>query len=85
MANMSYCRHRNTLADLRDCASDIEDRIAGDTDDELSREEFEAACRLIETANDLVTLVRESIGLGDDEELSIDRIRSLMADSEQQG
>lgn len=25
MANMSYCRFRNTYGDLRDCASELED------------------------------------------------------------
>jgi hypothetical protein len=81
--NMSYCRYRNTLHDLGDCASDIEERIDGGAADELSREEFEAACRLIEQANDLVATIREYAGLDDDEELTLDGIRSALADIEE--
>lgn len=39
MANMSYCRFRNTLADLRDCADNMEG--------ELSREEGRARRDLV--------------------------------------
>ena len=40
MSNMSYCRFRNTLHDLRDCILNIEDT-------ELSDEEAEARYRMI--------------------------------------
>ena len=43
MANMSYCRFENTLADLRDC----EDALNEDGVDSLSGTEKEAAIRLI--------------------------------------
>ena len=84
MSNMSYCRYRNTLTDLGECASDIEDRINGCAKDELSREEFEAACHLIDQANDLVMAVREYAGLEDDEELTLDGIRSALAEIEEE-
>jgi hypothetical protein len=28
MANMSYCRWQNTLVDLRECAADLDDKVA---------------------------------------------------------
>ena len=43
MANMSYCRFENTLADLRDCESALSE---GD-DDDMSEEEEKAKKRLI--------------------------------------
>lgn len=41
MANMSYCRFRNTLQDLQDCHDNIHDS-------ELSKDEAEALEQLIE-------------------------------------
>ncbi|MCA1800577.1 MAG: hypothetical protein LC687_04065 [Actinobacteria bacterium] len=41
MANMSYCRFENTLADLRDCIENFED-------DQLSTSEFNAREEMIE-------------------------------------
>ena len=50
MANMSYCRFRNTLNDLMDCLHALEeDGVEG-----LSREEREAAEDLYATAKRLV-------------------------------
>ena len=46
MANMSYCRFRNTLSDLRDCAEAIGDR--------LSQEEHAARKKLVEVAKQIV-------------------------------
>ena len=40
MSNMSYCRFINTLADLRDCYDNIDDR-------DISQEEMVARDRLI--------------------------------------
>lgn len=59
MSNMSYCRFRNTLSDLRDCANNF-------MDDDLSVEEHNARSLLIiEMANIFdeigVELVREDI------------------------
>lgn len=45
MSNMTYCRFRNTLGDLRDCA-DALDEMGGDLSD-LSKEEARAAAALI--------------------------------------
>ena len=42
MPNMSYCRFRNTLADLRDCREALDNRPA------LSEEEGQAARELIQ-------------------------------------
>lgn len=44
MANMSYCRFTNTVADLRDCYDNMEDP------DGLSKPEAEARRRLIKLA-----------------------------------
>lgn len=43
MSNMSYCRFRNTLSDLRDCYENMEEP----EDSELSREEERAREQLI--------------------------------------
>ena len=40
MSNMSYCRFRNTLDDLRDCLQALED------EKELSKEEADSAKRM---------------------------------------
>ncbi len=40
MANMSHCRFRNTLADLRDCYEHLDD-------DDLSGEEMDALHKLV--------------------------------------
>lgn len=45
MSNMSYCRFRNTLGDLRDCRDALEE-IGGDLS-ELSADEQKAATALI--------------------------------------
>lgn len=46
LGNMSYCRFRNTLRDLRDCADHIED---GDLsqDEQKAREQLIALCKNI--------------------------------------
>jgi SepF-like predicted cell division protein (DUF552 family) len=58
MSNMSYCRFRNTLSDLRDCGDALED-IDGDLS-ELSEEEADAAKRLIEMCRQIA----EDFGAG---------------------
>ena len=40
MSNMSYCRFRNTLGDLHDCAEAMHDN-------DLSRDEYEARTQLV--------------------------------------
>ena len=46
MANMSYCRFRNTLQDLRDCYYNMKD--------EVSLEEFRSRKQVIELCKDIV-------------------------------
>ena len=48
MSNMSYCRFRNTLADLRDCYDSMDD-------DDLSEEEATARRRLVKVCQDIVS------------------------------
>lgn len=48
MANMSYCRFRNTLADFRDCLDSIHD-VDEDNDDEIR-----ARARLAELAREYI-------------------------------
>lgn len=62
MANMGYCRFRNTLNDLRDCHEHMDDPEEGKTNpnnydedvvpDTLSKEEIEAR-------NDMIILCRK--------------------------
>ena len=47
MANMGYCRFRNTLDDLRDCQEHMDDET-------LSNEEQRARYRLLQVAKRLV-------------------------------
>ena len=46
MANMSYCRFRNTLQDLRDCYYNMEDS--------LDRDELRARLDLIELCKQII-------------------------------
>lgn len=46
MANMSYCRFRNTKSDLFDCMNHIAD--------DVSKEEHSARIKLIELCRDIV-------------------------------
>lgn len=48
MANMSYCRFHNTLADLQDCENALEDFINNDENTIESAEERRKAKQLIE-------------------------------------
>lgn len=49
MANMSYCRFRNTLEDFRDCYENL-----NSDNDELSDEELKAAESLVHMAFNMV-------------------------------
>lgn len=57
MSNMSYCRFRNTLSDLRDCANNFDE-------DDLSKEEHNARRLIIKE----IIGILESIGAEVDEE-----------------
>jgi hypothetical protein len=46
MANMSYCRFRNTLTDLRDCQANL--------DDQLDKEEASARKQLMKICQQMV-------------------------------
>lgn len=48
MANMSYCRFHNTLSDLEDCESALDDFINNDENSIESEEERRKAKQLIE-------------------------------------
>lgn len=48
MSNMSYCRFRNTLEDLRDCHAHMNDKS-------LSDEEYKARKQLIELCEEITT------------------------------
>ncbi len=59
MANMSYCRFRNTLNDLRDCLDGMED--------DLSEEEVRARKVLVKVCADIVEQA-DFMGLQDEED-----------------
>lgn len=59
MANMSYCRFRNTLTDLRDCEEHLDDRT-----DDMDEDELVARQRLINTC----VRIAEAYGDSDEEE-----------------
>lgn len=51
MANMSYCRFRNTISDLRDCRDALYEM--GDYEKELNTEEAKAAKGLLKICKEL--------------------------------
>ena len=53
MSNMSYCRFRNTLSDLKDCAQYLHDSDEADPFTELSTEERKNAIKLIKLCGEL--------------------------------
>jgi len=55
MPNMSYCRFENTVSDMRDCISAIED---GDTSD-LSPSEIRALDEFLGLAHEITNLEYE--------------------------
>jgi len=63
MANMSYCRMRNTANDLQDCINAIEE---GEYIDGISREEKRSLNEILELAQHLVDNLQDEI-----EEMSI--------------
>jgi len=54
MANMSYCRYRNTLLDLQDCADAMDFDI--EHSDELDPSEREDMFRLLELCSEIAML-----------------------------
>lgn len=81
MSNMSYCRFRNTLADLSECVDDLERRITGEGVDEdgdpmepLSADEERAAVQLIDKCRDLCQMVLEESGQNDLNDVDLDAV-----------
>lgn len=54
MANMSYCRFRNTLSDFNDCVNALEHLMYEDSDDTISDEEVDAAQSLLQSAFNII-------------------------------
>lgn len=77
MSNMSYCRFQNTSKDLDDCQTAVEDLIQGDSGP-LSREELEAAGRLIESCANIISLLADH-AIGHDIDTLMDRPHLLKA------
>lgn len=64
MSNMSYCRFQNTLNDLRDCVSALEELALDleegtDNNNELSTDEASAAREMERLCNKYVALMEE--------------------------
>jgi hypothetical protein len=57
VSNMSYCRFRNTLADLRDCKADLETLLSEEERPSLGEEELSAAQQLVETCIEITAMV----------------------------
>ena len=72
MANMSYCRFRNTLIDLEDCVNFLESGAGS-----LSNEEQRAAFILIKRARELTEMFEDM----NDEEIN-GRLKEIDEDEE---
>lgn len=77
MSNMTHCRFRNTSKDLVDCQEALEDLIVGDGQP-LSREEFDAAMKLICTCIDIVEVVADAGGVEVDTGSFDTKLRAIM-------
>jgi len=64
MANMSYCRFRNTYGDLGDCANALEDEGLK----ELSNDERTYAERLYRLCQEYIDIYDEQIEIEEDDE-----------------
>lgn len=60
MANMSYCRFHNTLYDLYDCQSALEDFINNDENTITSDDERRSAKRIIKLCHEIADSFEES-------------------------
>lgn len=81
MSNMSYCRFRNTVNDLRDCADALEAVLSCDIEDgdgALSDDELDAAKRLVAMCARVVMLATEQIAVdGSDDIDALDAIAEI--------
>lgn len=59
MANMSYCRFRNTFNDLNDCVCTIHDIVWGECEDDVSSEEKRAAQQMYDLCQQYISLYEE--------------------------
>jgi hypothetical protein len=59
MANMSYCRFRNTLHSLGDCVGAIQDDIDGYIAMDLSPEELNALRRMVDMCKEFIDVAEE--------------------------
>jgi hypothetical protein len=59
MANMSYCKFRNTLSDLRDCMDTLEDEGPLEESEDVSKEEAAACANLIELCTEIANAYGE--------------------------
>jgi len=48
MSNMSYCRFRNTLADLRDCYDNLDEDVRSDEESGARRRLIELCCGIFD-------------------------------------
>jgi hypothetical protein len=62
MTNMSYCRFRNTLIDLQDCAEELETMYDNGYCD-LDQEEIQAAIHLIEQCENILSVSDDYLDL----------------------
>jgi len=61
MANMSYCRFRNTLSDLAECKDAFEEAVLNDSeDDKLSRDEANAFNEMIGLMMEFMEIIEEN-------------------------
>lgn len=56
MANMSYCRFRNTFNDLNDCVGTLYDIVWEECKDDISREEKWAAKQMYDLCKEFISL-----------------------------
>lgn len=61
MSNMSYCRFQNTVRDLSECQDALETLFGGE--EPLSKEELDAAKRLVACCANIIQLVGDQYGL----------------------
>uniref|UniRef100_C5CJL4 Uncharacterized protein n=1 Tax=Variovorax paradoxus (strain S110) TaxID=543728 RepID=C5CJL4_VARPS len=48
MSNMSYCRFRNTLSDLRDCYENLDEAVSSDEESAARRRLIELCCDIFD-------------------------------------
>ena len=59
MANMDYCRFRNTLEDLKDCLDNLDDNLSDHKDEARARIKLVEVCQRIANEADLDEFILE--------------------------